>query len=318
MSEQALLPAPEKPAVDNDTTAAGPPPVRTDRLPWFCGLGFLILAAAIIYVWQNPRAVSPALQAQLAADQQKLASLDSRLGRIEQQPAPPSAADLGKISARLDALEARISDQTQLSTRLDSLSGRIESLSAQNQSSLDATKQQLAAITSRLAGLDKTGAGIDAVAARVSRIARIQGAALALSVGQPLGSLPNAPPALARFETVPPPTEAQLRLTFPSIERAATAANQSSAISGPFLDQVLERAEDLVTVRRGDQVISGNSPVVALARARAAVDAGDLATAVAALSSAGPSIVRASADWVAQAKALLAAQSALADLAAHS
>ena len=40
-----------------------------------------------------------------------------------EQRAPP---DLGKITARIDALDGRVTDQAQLANRLDTLSGRIE------------------------------------------------------------------------------------------------------------------------------------------------------------------------------------------------
>ena len=129
-----------------------PKPPHRDLVPWFYGLGFLVLAAAIFYLWQYPSAPGEAAANASAthAVEQRLADMDARLTRLEQRP----TADLGQITARVDALDGRIADQTQLASRLDTLSGRIESLSGRDQTGLDATKQQLDALTSRVAAIE--------------------------------------------------------------------------------------------------------------------------------------------------------------------
>ena len=110
---------------------------------------------------------------------------------------------------------------------------------------------------------------------------------------------------------------AHLRLTFPQMERAALAAGQSDTGNGPFIDRVWERAQGLLTVRQGDAVVVGNASAVALTHASAALEAGDLAAAVRATSLLNPNALRAAADWLAEAKALVDARSALTDIAAH-
>ncbi len=319
MTKQTSFPSSDEPTVQADMPPIAERPNQPHLFPWLYGLGFLFLTMAILYVWRYPNMPpeTPGWQPEVLAVQQKLAAVDSRLGRLEQQPNPPSAADLGKLSARLDALEARISSQAQLATHVDLLSSRIESLSARDQSSLDATKQQLEKTVGEVSTLEKAADRIDAVSARVGRIARLQAATLALAAGQPLGNLPDAPPALSRYAEAAPPTEAQLRLAFPQVERAALAANQPSNSSAPFIERTWERAEDLVTIRRGNDVVVGNAPVIAITRARTALEAGDLTAAVNAISSGNPMVVRAAGEWLAQAKALIEARSALADIAAH-
>ena len=61
----------------------------------------------------------------------------------------------------------------------------------------------------------------------------------------------------------------------------------------------------------------GNPSAVALSHARAALDAGDIAGAVAAIDTLKGAPGRAMAGWQADAKALLSARSALADMADH-
>jgi hypothetical protein len=359
MSDQPALPAPEQSAADVPPTAQRRP--RTNLVPWLYGLGFVALAAAIFYLWQYPSApqvdasagvseVRAAEQKEVRAAEQKFEALDGRVARLEREPKPPSAADLGRIAAQLDALQARVSDQTRLASRLDALSGRVESLSGVNQSGIDvvkqqtqsgidvvkqqtqsdiavvkqqtqsgieAIKQQLDSATDRLTALEKTASSADTVSARLDRIARIQAASFALANGQPLGDLPGAPPALSRYANAAPPTLAHLRLLFPQMQRAAIAAGQSDTGNGPFIDRVWERAQGLLTVRQGDEVVVGNASAVALTHASAALEAGDLAAAVRATSLLNPNALRAAADWLAEAKALVDARSALADMAAH-
>jgi hypothetical protein len=288
-------------------------------MPLLYGLGFLILAAGIFYVWKNP-ALPPDVantQTTLHVLEQKVASMDVRLGRLEQLPTPPSAADLGKISARIDALEGRILDQTQIQSRLDVVAGRIESLAGRDQSAVDDLKQQLGNASGKIGALEAATGSVSTAPTRVEKMIRIQAAALALANGKPLGMLPNAPPALAKFATTPPPTEAQLRLAFPQMERDALAASTVDTSAQPFVERVIERAEELMTIRKGNEVLVGSSTVAALASAHAALDAGDLAAAVKDLSNLDPGAAKAAADWIAQAKSVLDARAALTDLAAH-
>jgi hypothetical protein len=322
MSEDPLLTAPERPQ-----TATDRPPGPTGNTLLLCGgIGFLILAAAIWYVWQNP-AESPQLASGLArlqamelrvqAIDQRVQSLDARISRIEQMPAPPSAADLGKVSARIDALEGRVGDQAQIAAKIDQTAGRIEALSGRSQAAADALKQQMDTANSKIAGLQASSTSVATAGSRVDRLIRIQGAAVALENGRPLGTLPDAPPAVARFAEKPPPTEAQLRLAFAKVQRDALAASKVDTTERPFLERALGKAEELVTIRRGDDVVVGNSTAAALAQADAAVQAGDFPAALKAMGQLDPAAQKASADWVAQVRSLLDARAALVEMAAR-
>jgi hypothetical protein len=312
MTEEPLLPPPDP---SPDTTVKGPNPTPRNLVPWLYGLGFLILAAAIFYLWQYPTtpAEPPGDASALHAVEQRLADIDTRLNRLEQRPSP----DLGKFTAQMDALSGRVADQTQLASRLDTLSGRIESLSGREQAGINATRQQIDALTTRITVLEATAGNVAAVFQRLNRMARLQEASFALASGRAIGDLPNAPEALARYSHAAPPTEADLRLRFPLAKQAALAAYQPGGGDAPLIGRVWERAQGLITIRRGDDVIVGNPAAVILTRAQTALDAGDLAGAIEAVETLKGKPEQAMANWLSDAKALISARSALAQLAAQ-
>jgi hypothetical protein len=313
MTEQPLLPPPDEVP---EPVVATPHRVRRDLVPWLYGLGFLILAAAIFYLWQYPGIPGePADQAAaIQAVEQHLTDIDARLTRLEQRPSP----DMGKIAARLDALEGRVVDQSRLSGRVDTLSGRIESLSDRDQSGLDALRQKLDALAGQISAVESNAGSVDAIAKRLARLAKLQAASLALVAGRPVGDLPDAPEALARYEKVAPPTEAQLRLRFAKDEQAALSAKQPDENDAPLADRVWNRAQGLITIRRGNDVVIGDPTAVILSRAQAALDAGNLRGAVDAVESLKGPPAREMAGWTTDANGLLSARAALVDMADQS
>jgi hypothetical protein len=197
------------------------------------------------------------------------------------------------------------------------LSNKIESLSGRDQTNNDVTKEQINALATRLTALETSAGNLETITKRLNRIARLQEASFALSSGRPLGDLPDAPEILARYAHLAPPTEADLRLRFLSSEQAALAASQSDEPNQPLVGRVWERAQGLITIRRGSQVIVGNSSEVVLNRARTALEAGDIVGAIAAVETLSGQPLQAMARWLSDAKALLDARSALARLAAQ-
>lgn len=361
MNPPKALPSPDSPATP-----------KRDFAPWAYVAGFVILAAGLFWLWQNP---SPppatggmeALEQRLARLEQRpagapatdLRPLESRLAALEQRPLPAGPdirplesrllgleqrgmPDTRPLESRLGALEQRPqADTAGIVTRLDVLAGRQDSLSARAQgieavaiARQDAAETRLAALEQaasrakiletrleilerRLAATEATASQVPALAERAARLARLQTAQAALEKGEKLGAIQGASPALARFATTPPPTEAALRLAFPAAARAASEASVPATSNAPLLDRVWTRAQSVVTVRQGDHVLLGDPAAGVLARARRALEAGDLTGTVAALGDLIGPAAQAMAAWRADAQALLAARAALAELAAR-
>ncbi len=291
------VPPPGRQQISEAARPAPPPGSRV--LPALYFLGFAILAGAIAWLWQNPPQPPESAPGALL---QRLDAAEARLARLETrpEPRPAPAFDPAPLLARIAALEARPAGASAL---LDQPS-----------------PVDLAPIESRIAALEArpTVSPADtALGERVSRIARVQAAAAALEAGHRLGALPDAPPALQRFADADPPTEPALRLAFPSAARAALVASRPIDPNLPWLSRIWGRLQELITIRQGERVLVGDPAAGVVAAAQRALDAGDLAGAVAALSRLNPPAAQAMAGWIDQAKALLEARAALADMAAR-
>lgn len=294
----ATPPVPDVPPAA-ETPPEPPPAVERPRhgLWWLFALVLLALVgsqAAQWYLMLNPLPLPDPLAPRVAA-------LEVRLTRLEQRPAP-AVPDLAPLEARVAALE-RAPHPPQVP--------------AAPSDAEQAMAQRLSADEARLATLEKTAALPAQTAERTSRIGRLQAAFLALSLGRPLGPIDGAPPALARYANAAPPTEASLRRDFATAAQAALAVQHTPAASQPFLDRLWARAQELITIQQDGRLVVGDPDAVVLARARGLLADGDLAGAVAALDALRGPAAQAMADWCAQAKGLLAARAALADLAAQ-
>ncbi len=330
-----------------DSTATAPPDShepqppaarRFDPLPLLFGLGVIVLLVAVVYVWLHPlggllagRAPVPTEDPRLVELTRAVRSLDQRLATLEQRAAP----DLAPLQTRLDALEQQahaaptgsadiaelgkrietLAHQTgQIETSENDLAARVEALGTAINRRLDATETRVGA-AERLATQAAEPRQAPAAAERALRLARLAVAGVALQAGEPLGEIDGAPPALARFASTRPPTEASLRLGFIAAARAAEAVSTPETAGLSFWQAMLTRLKALVTVRRGDEVILGDSTEAVIARARVALTAGDVPASVATIAHLEGKPAQAFAAWRADAEALLAARAALTNLA---
>jgi hypothetical protein len=267
---------------------------------------------------QPPSDLRPLL-ARLDAIEARVAAISARSGGSPTS-APTSAAaaaqsagglEVQALSARLDALERQQAEQTADAARIGTLQAQVNALSAHNPADLSS---QLDAMEHRVGEL---AANQTKLADTSDRAARLAQAEIALAAGRPLGSIPDAPPALARFATTAPPTEAGLRLSFAAASQAALQVSVPDTEGKPFFDRILARLQDfrLITVREGDHVVIGNSTAAILAHARVLLNVGDLGGATKAVGVlSGPPAAK-MAPWLADATALQAAREALASLA---
>ncbi|MCX8134039.1 MAG: hypothetical protein N3D18_08760 [Roseococcus sp.] len=172
------------------------------------------------------------------------------------------------------------------------------------QSRLEAAERAAAQRQSELAALTQR---LSAAEARTERLAALEALRGRLEAGAPLAPAlarlgAEAPPALARFRDAGAPTEAALRLAFEAALREARA--RAAEARPPGLGS-------LFTIRRGDQVLWGDAAEATLERARRALEAGDLASALAQLRELPEAHRAAFAAWTSEAEALIAARAAL-------
>ena len=319
---------PPEAAVEPQVEAPAP---RRPLLPWLTGAGFLLLAAGLVWVWRHPAFPPPTEQTDTMA--REINALESRVVRLEQRP-PPQVPDLGPLAARVAALEQRPAAQglapAPAAPDLAPLAARVSALEQRQPPSLAPLETRIAAIEARqsaesqlavrITALENADASMQARIVANDKVARrmalVQSASAALATGQKLGDLPGAPSALTRFANTNPPTEAALRLAFPQAARQALAAAHPVDADKPLLTRLWAQAQDLVTVRQGDHVLVGDPSAGVLERARAALDAGDLSSAVTDVATLQGAAGQAMAVWLAQARALLDARTALAAWAA--
>lgn len=272
------------------------------------------------------------------------AALDGRLDAVERAAAQAGAQATALVTERLAALEPRLAaldarpafDANAVAPRaaLEALTTRVQELGRAEEQREAAAKaaveQRIAALETalaqRIAALEAAQQRLVAIEGRTARLAAVDGLRGALLAGQPLGeSLGRvgqdaAPPALARFATQAPPTEAGLRLSFEEAAKAARAASdaamQPDGSRGGVVDSALSRLGGLVTVRRGDQVVWGDAAEAEIERARRALEAGDIEMSLQHIEKLPPPARQAMQPWAEQARALVAARAALRQLAA--
>ncbi len=310
-------------------------PIKRDRSRLALPLSVLSLLLALAlagYVgWTAANPQQPAIDpARVDALEQQANAMSTQSRQLQQRPIPVPT-DLKPIEQRLAALEQRAnspsegasrSDLVALAGRVDQVTGREDALGTREQADVAGIAARLDTLDAKLGGLDaklggeaKLAGQIGGLADRQARTARLQAAASALNAGQALGDLPGAPPTVQRFAQTAPPTQASLRLSFDEAAQAAQLASQPAVEDKPFLDRFWARAQQSVTVRQGDRVLLGDPIAGVLEHSKQALEAGDLAGAVAVLDQLAGPAAAAMANWKANAQALLDARAALLNMA---
>ena len=296
-----LAPSPPTPSAPTQSAPSLPAPPRS-AVPVLTAIGFIFVLLAVVWVWNNqmkleqqvamlsvvpppPPAPPPSVApARVAALEAQVKSLEQRLAEAESRP-PPPAAPTTPPPDNSAAIAAQVA--AQMAT-------------------------QMAAVEARLKDDEQRQATL---AARAASAERLQQAATALDAGQPLGDLPGAPPALAKFAKAKPPTEAALRLAFPAAASAAAEASRPANDGKSLGERILMHASTLLTVKQGNTIVVGAPATAVLAAAEARLEAGDLAGALATLDGLDSAAARAISEWRGDAQALLDARSALAKMA---
>jgi hypothetical protein len=299
MSDSETFPPPEPmpssqpvPAVTEAPVPApevAPPARAARRSVWPYPLLVLILlvAGGEAYLWVR-------LQAE-AANATQLAVLQTQV------------ADLRALAIRTQPNSGSIATQADLAVKLADVTAQV-----------NAVQGQVAADHGALSTLQSNSVDLTKLTQRIGLLNQLAAARMALDAGQPLGLISNAPPSLSLFATQPPPTEAALRLGFPAAARAAEAASIAGDTKGGAWAHALARLENFVTISAGSHVLIGAPAAAVIDQAGTLLDAGDLAGAVAELDKLSASTQTAMDGWLTQARALLAARAALANMARQS
>jgi hypothetical protein len=214
-------------------------------------------------------------------------------------------SEIAELKAKLGALaeaELGTGDSPNLEPDIAALSERIAKLEA--------------SLPEIVSAIDKESAGAKSAAVAIA-FANLRAAvsdgrpyaaeldtigALAPSVGD-LGVLPS-------YAETGIPTVPELARSFATAsDNALTAA--SSPAGGSLVDNFLASAQSLVTIRRIDEAPAADGPAATLARAKTALDQGDLAAAVKDIETLDGAMREAFSAWLDQARARLGADQTL-------
>ena len=244
-----------------------------------------------------------------------------------ESPATPDPA-IAELRRKLEALESRPAateaDTSALKSEIVALRAGMQSLDQVIAAQKASVEKAAAAASASTTGEQKAlaaarGSAVIGIAARISA---------GLTAGQPfttdLGLLTPLAQGDARLgeliATLQPladkgvASRASLAAAFPAMAKAALADDLAD---DSFWQRLLGKLKNLVSLRRVGPDVQGDSVEARLARAEAAIGAGDLAKAVELVKSLPPQTSRATAGWLARAEAHLAAQRAVDQLAAQ-
>jgi len=241
-----------------------------------------------------------------------IAELRHKVETLENKPQPE--ADTSALKADTSALKSEI---TALRAAMQSLDQTVAGQKASVDKATEAATASTANEQKALAAA--RGSAVIGIAARISA-ALTAGLPFAtdLSLLQPLA---QGDAKFGEFITALQPvaakgvaSRASLAASFPAMAKAAMADDLAD---DSFWQRLLGKLKSVVSLRRVGADVAGDSVEAKLARAEAAVNAGDLPKAVELVKSLPPQTSRATADWLARAEAHLAAQHAVDQLAAQ-
>ena len=280
----------------------------------------------------------------------KLADLADRVGQLETslKAISESASDGGSVASaaaiaqqiaeaeqRLDAkladaLAANASSLQEMQTAIAELKAKIGALAELGTGDGAAAGPALAALTERLARLEAALPELAAAIGKENNGAKSAAAAIAfanlraaVSDGRPyaaeLDTISALVPSVGDLGVLPAYAEKGIP-TVPDLARSFVVAKEGAQVatapasSGSLVDTLMASAQSLVTIKRTDEPTTGQGPGAALARAKAALDKGDLAAAVKEVETLDGASREAFAAWLGQAHARLSADETLIQL----
>ncbi len=262
------------------------------------------------------RALSTTAAEKPAGSDPAVAELRGRVEALEGRPAaaPTTAAPSPETDKEMAVLRAEI---TTLHTALQALD---QSVTGQREQ----TKALGDALTTRNAGEQKAlvaarAAAVIGVAARLSAaldsgLPFAADLALLAPLAQGDAKLTEVAASLQPYAQAGVASRAALAASFPAMAKAALA---DDVADNSFGERLLGKVRGIVSLRRVGDDVQGDSAEAKLARAEAALNAGDLVKAVDLVKSLPAQTSKATQAWLARAEAHLAAKRAIDALAAH-
>jgi hypothetical protein len=242
---------------------------------------------------------------------ERIATLEARLGAIETMPADGTGASPAAVAALAQQITAMQAEVAKAQGSDSALMADVQKLAAEAEARLQEAGTQAEALK---AAVEAEG---QAALARAA-IARVRAA---LDAGVPfadaladLGS--TAPDALTAVADGSIATLAQLQQGFPAAARDALQA----AIQSDMGDTWTERATSFLRAQTGVRSLDpreGTGPDAVLSRAEAALADGLVDQALTELAALPPAGTEKMAPWIAEAQRRLAAEAAVAELAAQ-
>jgi uroporphyrinogen-III synthase len=309
---QAVIPPAPTPALDLQSVQAAANAVANAAVE----TARRDLTARLDDLEKRLRALSATAAEKPAGSDPAVAELRGRVEALEGRPAAPptTATPSPEADKEMAVLRAEI---VTLHTALQALD---QSVTGQREQ----TKALGDALGARNAGEQKA-----LVAARASAVigvaARLSAAldsglpfATDLTLLAPLAQgdakLTEVAASLQPYAQAGVASRAALAASFPAVAKAALA---DDVADDSFGERLLGKVRGIVSLRRVGDDVPGDSTEAKLARAEAALDAGDLAKAVGLVKSLPPQTNKATQAWLARAEAHLAAKRAIDALAAH-
>jgi hypothetical protein len=284
----------------------------------------------------------------------KLADLADRVGQLETslKAISQSASDGGSVASaaaiaqqiaeaeqRLDATLAdalakaetdTVSTLQAMQSAIAELKAKIGALAELGTGDGAATGPALAALTERLAKLEAALPELAAAIGKENNGAKSAAAAIAfanlraaVSDGRPyaaeLDTISALVPSVGDLGVLPAYAEKGIP-TVPDLARSFVVGKEGAQVatapasSGSLVDTLMASAQSLVTIKRIAEPTTGQGPGAALARAKAALDKGDLAAAVKEVETLDGASREAFAAWLGQAHARLSADETLIQL----
>ena len=260
----------------------------------------------------------------IAELRRKVEALESRPVSAPADPAPPAPS----VAAPNPDQEREISslrlDIATLRNALQSLDQAVSGQRDQAKALADAVDKARSEASARGAGEQKALAAANASAV-IGIAARLNAAldsdlpfAADLKLLAPLAQndakLGEIVMALQPYAQSGVSSRTTLTATFPAMAKAALA---DDIADDSFGERLMGKIRNLVSLRRVGADVQGDSAEAKLARAEAAVEAGDLGKAVELVKSMPPQTARATAGWLSRAEDYLAAKRAIDQLAAQ-